>query len=53
MYGISIIKGEYFKEFPKTIILHIKNHGQNEVIFRIEKKLYNSKKTLISSISRF
>ena len=52
VYGISIIKGEYFEEFPKKIILHIKNHGKNEAIFRIEKKLYTSKKTLISSISR-
>ncbi len=53
VYGISIIKGTYLKKFPGKITLHITNHGSNQVIFRVEKKLYNDKKSLVKNLNGY
>ena len=50
VYGISIIKGTYFNKFPRTLNLYIKNHGTNDIIVRVEKKLYSDIKTLHETI---
>lgn len=50
VYGISIIKGVYFNKFPRILNLYIKNHSPNDIIVRIEKKLYSDIKTLHETI---
>lgn len=53
VYGISIIKDQSIKKFTNQMILHIKNHGPNYIIVRVEKKLYDGNKTLVKSLNGY